>query len=326
MIKIRYRGRVCVEDDFNLPLSWLNSHVVVSGIWQIGGKRFLRKLAQQINKEYPEIGLLFISHLEEGLKESYPWDACYDIRENNFQLPYFHGSNKDVRNVEEWVAAITSSLGFTNCFEEQFTQYVQEVELPEFLPALFENFRELVFESESLPPEDYYTLFCHSEDLDESWNRYNLLGSHENLKWVDQLISGKNVFIDMRNTCKQNFAFLLMLQNLRSRMPWNSSSYPRVLIFMEQGAYQLLNHRLHHGEGYNHYISNILEIFKQKAISLIVEEDQVQYLTKELRESAKLKVFFRSMFPGYQGFSLDEEEVKIIERLNDQEALIYSNE
>ena len=55
-------------------------------------------------------------------------------------------------------------------------------------------------------------------------------------------------------------------------------------------------------------------------------EDQVQYLTKELRESAKLKVFFRSMFPGYQGFSLDEEEVKIIERLNDQEALIYSNE
>lgn len=326
MFKIRYRGHISLEDDFSIPLSWLNSNVVVSGIWQVGGKKFLRKLAQQINKEYPEIGLLYISQLEEGLKGHYPWDAYYDIREDALQLPYFYGNIKNVRNVEEWSAAINSSLGFSKSFEEQFVQYVQNIELPTSLTELFENFREITSKSKSLSGEDYYTLVSYCEDPDESWNKFNLTSSHENLTWIRQLLSGKNVFIDMRNTIYQNLAFLLILQNLRSRLPWNTSTFPRVLIFVEQGAYQLLNHQLHLGEGYSHYIQGVLETLTHKATSLIIEEDQVQYLIKDLVDSAKLKVFFRSMYPSYDGFSLGEEDIRTIERLPDQEALIYSNE
>ena len=326
MINIRYKGHFRLEDEFDLPLSWLNSHVLVSGLWRVGGKRFIHKLAHQISEKYPEIGLLYISHFDDFLEECYPWDVHYDIRENELQLPYFHGSTKDVRNVEQWVGAITSSLGFTNSFKEQFTQYIQEVSLPEYLPELFSEYRKLIFESKSLPAEDYYTLFCHAEDTDKLWNRFNLVNTNASLKWMDQLVSGKNVFINMRHTCKQNYAFLLILQNLRSRMQWNSSSFPRVLIFVEQGAYQLLNQSLHHGDGYNQYICNILEIFKQKAISLIVEEDHLQCLHTDFCESAKLKVLFRNMHPAYQSFALAEEEERVLERLNDQEALIYSNE
>ena len=40
----------------------------------------MHKLAHQISEKHPEIGLLCISHFDEGLEECYPWDEYYDIR------------------------------------------------------------------------------------------------------------------------------------------------------------------------------------------------------------------------------------------------------
>jgi len=39
-----------------------------------------------------------------------------------------------------------------------------------------------------------------------------------------------------------------------------------------------------------------------------------------------MKIFFRSIYPSYDGFPFDEGEMRTIEQLPDKEALIYSNE
>jgi len=96
---------------------------------------------------------------------------------------------------------------------------------------------------------------------------------------------------------------------------------------MEQGAHQLLrNHGFYYGAGHNQHVFKILESLKEKAVSLIVEDDRTHSLLKDLVNSAKLKVLFRNQYPQYDVFSLGEDDMKTIERLPDKEALIYSNE
>ena len=197
MNKIRYRGHFNLNDEFSIPISWLSSHVLVSGTYRIGGKAFLQRLARELSEQYPEVGLLYISQLTKGLEKYYPWDEYYDMSNLNLKLPYFHGSNQDIENVEEWIATVVRPLGFSQSFEDQFITYVLGIELPESLSELFESFRKIVFETKSILPEDYYLLPHHSTLTKKYPGRYSFSPDTVKVEWVEQLKSGKKVFIDL---------------------------------------------------------------------------------------------------------------------------------
>ncbi len=329
MKKIRYRGHIYLHDDFTIPISWLSSHVFVSGIWRIGGQEFLQKIARDVSEQYPDLGVLYISQLTKGMKESYPWDYYYDILDRDQPLPYFYGTNQNKKDVKQWVAAIARPLGFSESFEDQFKEYFQSVELPERLLELFEGFRKIVFESKSLTPEDYYMIPYLSKWTEHTWCRHIFTPDTKKLNWIEQLQSGKNVFLDITEVWNQPFYTSLVLQNLRARIPEKTSHVPRVLIFIEQGAYQMFSRSSIHGidyERYNSYIDDILKSFKRKGISLLVESDQPNDLLESVLNNADLKVFFRLWYPSTEGLALGEDELKLIHDLANKEALIYSND
>jgi len=100
-------------------------------------------------------------------------------------------------------------------------------------------------------------------------------------------------------------------------------------ILVEQGAHELFRRPITgsiYGRQYDQYIQDILESFKQIGISLLVEDDRPNILVKSLFECAKLKVFFRLWYPITKDLPLSGNELEIISKLGNQEALIYSSD
>lgn len=329
MRRIRYRGHISLSDDFSIPITWLSSHALVSGTYRIGGKEFLRRLAREISERYPEIGILYVSQLTKGLEKYYPWDEYYDKSNLKLTLPYFHGSNQDRANVKEWIAAVVRPLGFSRAFEEQFVEYVQGIELPKSLSELFEGFRKIIFESKSISPEDYYLLPHHSAVTKKYRARYSLSPDTAKVEWVEQLASGKNVFLDLVDFWNKSFQFSLILQNLRARIAPDKFFKPQIFIFVEQGAYQLFSRSSVNGiepVWYNRYMQNVLESFRQRGISLVVEDDQPDELVKSVLELAGLKIFFRLWYPQTKNLLLGEFDLELIKNLPNREAVIYTSQ
>lgn len=88
-----------MKDEFTFPVSYLDSHVLITGLYGIGGRELLRKIAWDVERSHPKIGILYISQLREYMKNDYPWDYYHNAKDFRLSIPYFHGSNQDAPNV-----------------------------------------------------------------------------------------------------------------------------------------------------------------------------------------------------------------------------------
>lgn len=327
-MKMIHQGHLRLQDDFIFPLYWLRSHMLITGIYGIGGRKLLQKIAWDVHKHHPEIGILYISQLSTTMKHYYPWDEYHDNRDFKLSVPYFHGSNQDAQNLKKGVAAFCRPLGFSRYLEQRLTTFMKSIELPVFFSDLLGQFERYEFEAKVLPPEEYYE-FCY---LPESFKGRRLDKLFQlntgKIEWVERLLCGEKIFVDVSGFAYGELLSALILQTLRSNLPVNALAHPKILIITEQGAHIVFNRTSWYRDDndlYNRFVRHTLRDLEGKGVSLLLEEDQPTNLVRSICEDTKVKIFFRHHDVDLECLPLTNHELQSIRDLHNQEALVYSS-
>ena len=65
---MKFETYLSLEDPFKVPLRWLNSHLLITGINDEYGKTLLRKIAHDIYNNHQDISVLYLNCNEQEIK------------------------------------------------------------------------------------------------------------------------------------------------------------------------------------------------------------------------------------------------------------------
>jgi len=236
---MKFETYLSLDDPFKIPLGWLNSHMLITGINDEYGKTLLRKIAHEIYRNHQNIGMLYLNSLNSRMKYRYPWDEYYYSPRCDPSTPYFHGSTADKINIRKNLNVLCPALGFSNDFKDKFSQYLQGKTLPLFLSQLFAQYESHVLETKEILGEDYLLLAAIQDIIKNSFDNRWKLNSNK-LPWIEDLCGGKKVFIDFaNNVAYKEWYIMMLLQSIRFRLCNKQERPKKVLVIVENAGYCL---------------------------------------------------------------------------------------
>jgi hypothetical protein len=326
-IPMQFETYLSLDKPFKIPLEWLNSHLLITGINDEYGQSLLRRMAREIYFNHRDVSVLYLNTLDSRMKYQYFWDEYYYPPQCNPLTPYFYGSTVDEDNIQRNIWVLCAALGFSDDFTEKFSRYLLGKKLPPFLSQLFAQYETHVLTTKEILGEDYLLLSAIRYTIKRSFDTHWKLTSNK-IPWVETLRHGKRVFIDYSKPVSyKGWYTTMVLQTLRSQLCTGKSPSRKILVIVENAHHCFHPIDVSHRSDYyfSKFLKGLLRECARNNIYFFLEERCPSQFANSIYPEIQRKAFFYHHYCNLREFPLSQEEHKTIEvKLGQGEAAVYS--
>ena len=316
------------EINDNLDISSLDSHVLVTGTYGIGGKRMIRSLAERVRNEL-NVPTIIVSLSNDLIKKKYSWDHCFTPEMLN--VPHLLRG----QDLLEAASTLSTSFGLGNRMGFIIHDFMKKSEFPSNLIPILNKVAAFLKKTREVSEEEYYGIVTMILELVERKKSISGSGPFRNgtMKWLKAWNSNETIFLDLTRAAPdiKLYVLLQMFQIINLTTPEDlSRSHPRGFIFIEEPVYDFLTPKSNllglDDLTLEHKITSIFDNLEKKGIFFVVEEDSPDDLFPSLIERFSVKIFFRIWYPQNSVFHFSDEERRVIETLPNFRSVTFRRE
>lgn len=327
-----------------IPIDKLPQDLAIFGKSGSGKTYFLARFIQELAEKSKNVGTLVLNVAKESQEIFYHYFEKVKYSDEDFYIPYFIKTEKETlkKRLQETATYICASLGLKNVFEKII--YRTEVgffelksELPEYFIGLLRGVETYIRNNPYGPEEQANLLqvFRNRMNVFDEDKVQNVLKITEKLpNWVEDWLSGKNIFLDLSMSSK--FVKMLIVnaifQLVRTVTKDSEAEELKYLIVIDE-AHAILEKPITTNSDDADFImkeqmakifSELLKEYRSRGVGFIIADQSPDNLFKDVTSQPSIKVIFRQDFPNNVLFSEDPNERQMLTQLENRLALMIN--
>ena len=327
-----------------IPINKLPQDLAIFGKSGSGKTYFLARFIEELTNKSKNVGILVLNVAKESQEIFYNNFIKIKYSDEGFNIPYFFNIEKDSlkKHLQETATYICASLGLKNVFEKII--YRTEVgfldlkgRLPEFFIGLLRGV-ETYIKNNPYGPEEQANLLQVFRNRMNVFNEdkvQNVLKITDALpKWVDDWLSGKNIFLDLSMSSK--FVKMLIVnaifQLIRTVTKDSEAEELKHLIVIDE-AHAILEKPITTNSDDADFImkeqmakifSELLKEYRSRGVGIIIADQSPARLFDDVVSQPSIKVIFREDYPNNLLFSEEPIERQLLTQLANRLALVIN--
>jgi hypothetical protein len=345
-VRIGYhiKDGVITDHETYLLINKLPQDLAIFGKSGSGKTYFLARFINELASKAKTVGILVLNVAKESQEIFYHDFKKLKYSDEEFCIPYFLDAPKEIlsKRLQETATYICASLGLKNVFEKII--YRTEVgffdlkgHLPEYFIGLLRGVETYIINNPYGSEEQANLLQIFRNRMntfDEEKVQKVLKLSNSMPKWVDDWLSGENIFLDL-SMCSKFVKMLIVnaiFQLVRALTKDCEAEELKYLIVIDE-AHAILEKPITTNSDDADFImkeqmakifSELLKEYRSRGVGFVIADQSPARLFDDVVSQPSIKVIFREDYPNNLLFSEDPVERQILTVLENRLSLVIN--